>query len=83
MPEAINPFNLNLSGEQANILLEGIQHVPENKRKNVVYQQLERDLKVIVAIWGKRIKEERAMQIARAANKQIPKPQAPIPPRPQ
>ncbi len=65
MPESTNPFSLNLSGESANLLLEGLQHIPENKKKNVVFQQLERDLKIIVVIWNKRIKTERELQASR------------------
>lgn len=67
MPEPANPnpFSLNLSGEGANLLLEGLQHIPNNRKKNVVFHQLERDLKIIVVMWDKRIKIEREFQAAR------------------
>lgn len=75
MPEpANNPFSLNLNGEGANILLQGMQLIPDNKKRNVVYHQLERDLKVIVTMWNKRIKEEREIQSAR---KKLPPKQLP------
>lgn len=59
--------------EQATMLLKGLELLPPQDKGNVVYETLVRELKTIVTIWDRRIKNEKILQRNKATNLVYPK----------
>jgi len=56
------PLGLGLNKEGASMLVRGLEKLPLDDQKNVVYQRLIHDLNMIVTIWDRRIKNEKIIQ---------------------
>jgi len=56
------PIGLNLNGEQAEMLLRGLERLEESDKKSVLYAKIKQDLNMIKTIWDRRIKNEKIVQ---------------------
>jgi hypothetical protein len=75
-------FNLPITKETASLLREGLDALPPEKRRNVVYKKLVRDLDVMLTVWERTIKNEIIVQEQKrkiAAEKKAKKPTDPRP----
>lgn len=57
-----HPFTLELNREEAALILRGLELLPDHERRNVVSENLVRQLELIVAVWDKTVRTTQAIQ---------------------
>ena len=62
------PYALNLNREQAKILLKGLILLPDKEKNNVVSQALIKDVRNIITILDRRVKNERIIAESKRKN---------------
>lgn len=76
-------YTLKLNHESAKLLLEGVESLPAGKKNTVVYKNLHHNLRTIVTLWERRIKNEKIAQDARRQMKKSKKGSKSYPQPPQ
>jgi hypothetical protein len=56
------PIGLSVNREQAAMLLRGLDILPDDDKRAIIYKALRRDLESIVVIWDRRVKNEKIIQ---------------------
>jgi len=64
--EVQKPLGIILNNTGANILIKGLKALPEEDKKNVVYNKLMSDLEIIVTIWDRRSKNAKILEKIKA-----------------
>jgi predicted DNA-binding transcriptional regulator len=67
------PIGLQLNSEQSKLLLKGLESLSLSDKKVVIYDTLVRELKTIIVIWERRIKNEQILKEVKLASKRATK----------
>lgn len=62
-------YLLSLNLDMAKLLLEGLDNLPADKKTNIIYTRLKDNLKTIVIIWERKIKNEKIIKQLRKEKK--------------